>query len=121
MLRPGHPRLKSTCPDSSEPIFLRVCYAMPGTDIAYAPTSRRFSAGALPPGSYAMSGTDILLVAYAYTMSSTDIAFAATRWPWRRPTAAWRGSYLPTRLLCDVRYWHGVQYLPTRLLRDVWY
>eukprot|EP00961_Rhodomonas_salina_P036379 488954-Rhodomonas_salina.1 len=63
-------------------IGLRACYAMSGTDLAYAATCLR-----------------VPTRVWCYGMSGTDLAYDATR-----KCKSCGRSYQHTRMLCDVRY-----------------
>eukprot|EP00961_Rhodomonas_salina_P277221 3746207-Rhodomonas_salina.1 len=96
------------------------CYAISGTDLAYAATREYPRLGwisqvptpiSLRVYPYADLSTPVSLHA-RYAMSGTVIAYGATR------DCHITYGAIP---IYNVQYWPGIAYLPTRLLRDVRY
>eukprot|EP00961_Rhodomonas_salina_P210830 2847045-Rhodomonas_salina.2 len=78
-------------------ISLRVCYVMPGTDLAY-------ESGISLCACYAMPGTDLVHVARQWMVRS-QVASALSCYALAMQCPV-RHRLHATMVLCDVRYWH---------------
>eukprot|EP00961_Rhodomonas_salina_P032702 441000-Rhodomonas_salina.3 len=109
-------------------IGLWLCYAMPGTDIAYQmlavylrPDEEDWRCS--PLCAYAMSGTDLaygaMRLCACYAMSGTDLAYAATRLDSFEARSVDFMLKITVTAVIELRPGSSLRYQPTRLLRNV--